>query len=877
MDIRETCIMSWKQSSVDLTKWSTIFVLLWTLTEVESNLCPYEGSNAPCICTRPAVAGNALDQCLNWATAPFYRKASASPIGLGELQIQSVDRDKTGQSNLHELGYCKLRHPGQAQHIPLGYVAGKNASVAISHLYSHPNYGLVGVNVTTHAIARFGKEGHYQDDYRQYVPECHCFIRIEEVTSNGWVRVLDDWTLWMGITTRSRFAIPHSYFWQYTESAEQDVNGWPLLKLRTPRPPEKLLFQRHLDFRIVTLANLTKMYPHGFKDFYSESYQYLLSLSAKRFTNPNRYPQSRWLKTGQRHGQDAVPPDYVHHILVAVMYYLADHASVSVECSMEIRHKQVALGFAQFPGEEDVLSIPYDMSGYAQSWKKLSPVLMNKPRNGGRFACKFTPGSPRPSSVGPAYVWMSMAQTLKRNVQPPAHLRTTGQGLTVLYSTDKHHAIHEGTGLTTQKEVTTFPVTRATNFHPLENYPAMWGKECETKRQNGQCHKRMVDIETKIRYEDSFYDPYQNRSTLPDHTQSVVFFPPTTKRERRQVFAALAVVTGFAVQGVVDYAAYKGIQGLEQELNDDMNTRAVANNVRFRQADTAIGNLSRQIQDLNSKVEQLSESETATVQLLLKTVKTQALEDAVLQEQISSNQRTLVVLSRAHLQESTLNRKKSDAQTFLLKTITAALTGTTKKFLSAGVAYSWQLKQGLLQLQTIEQQLQPIYHTDYRFIRNKLVNLTCSDILEESIAVQNKIDEIASEVQTHLIKAQNFSVTMNATRPKPIMVEFVPELTNLSVHESGKRMKEAFENVMKHPTQVIETTINKTFGFFDKILEHPFKIILGLGLSIVLSIVVVAIIKAVYKRHHNRSVEDKAYAMVTRMGKSRFSDKLTSS
>ena len=81
---------------------------------------------------------------------------------------------------------------------------------------------------------------------------------------------------------------------------------------------------------------------------------------------------------------------------------------------------------------------------------------------------------------------------------------------------------------------------------------------------------------------------------MPDHTQSAVFFPPplSDKREKRQVFAALAIVTAFAVQGVVDYAGYKGIQGLEQELNDDMNTRVVANNMRFRQADTAIGNLS---------------------------------------------------------------------------------------------------------------------------------------------------------------------------------------------------------------------------------------------------------------------------------------------
>jgi len=858
------------QGRADMKVWSILFALLRILVKVKSNPCPHAGSDTPCICIRHAVDGNAQDQCINWATAPFYRKATAQSVGLGELQIKGVNRDKGSQPNLKELGYCKLRQPGQAHHIPLGYVAGKNVNATVSHIYSHPHYGLVGVNATTHAIARFGREGHYQNDYRQYVPECHCFIRLEKVTSNGWVRVLDDWTLWMGIATRGRLGIPHKYFWQYTDPKENDVYGWPLLKLKTPRPPEKLLFQRHLDFRVVTLVNLTKMYPQGFKDFYPESYQYLQSLSARRSSDPNKHPQPRWLRTGQRHGQDAVPPDYIHHILVAVMYYLADHASVSMECTMEILNKQVALGFAERPGEENVLSIPYDLSGYAQSWQKLSPILMNRPRNGGRFACKFIPGVPRPSSVGPAYVWMHMARTLKFDVLPPSHLSTTGQGLMVLHSTQENHPIHEGIGLTTREEVNTFSITRATNFHPLENYPAMWGNGCEIKRQNGKCHKRMVDIETEIRYEDSFYDPYQNQSILPDHTQSVAFLPPLSsdKREKRQVFAALAIVTAFAVQGVVDYAGYKGIQGLEQELNDDMNTRAVANNVRFRQADTAIGNLSRQIQDLNSKVEQLSESETATIQLLLQTVRTQALEDAVLQEQISANQQTLVTLARAHLQESNLNRRQSDAQTFLLKTITAALTGTTKKFLAAGVAYSWQLKQGLIRLQAIEQQLQPIYHTNYWLIRKKLANLTCSEILGRSSDLQDRLNELASEVQLHLEKAQNLSAKINATRPQPIVVEYIPELTNLSLHESGERMKKAFETVMKHPVKAIVDTIDTGLGFFDDIFKHPLKVILMVGLTIILLGIAMAVIRKGCKWHRNKSEVDKAYAMIARIGKS---------
>jgi len=172
-----------------------------------------------------------------------------------------------------------------------------------------------------------------------------------------------------------------------------------------------------------------------------------------------------------------------------------------------------------------------------------------------------------------------------------------------------------------------------------------------------------------------------------------------------------------------------------------------------------------------------------------------------------------------------------------------------------------------LRLQAIEQQLQPIYQNSYRSIRNQLVNLTCSDILGKSVALRDEMNKIVRDVQTHLEGTRNLSKAMNATRPKPIMIEYVPELTNLSVHESGKRMREAFEDVIKHPTQVIEGTETKVLGFFDDIFKHPLKIIMGLGLIIVLSITVIAIIR-VYKRHHNRPVEDKAYAMIAKMGKS---------
>ena len=373
----------------------------------------------------------------------------------------------------------------------------------------------------------------------------------------------------------------------------------------------------------------------------------------------------------------------------------------------------------------------------------------------------------------------------------------------------------------------------------------MWGDKCQEKRRDAKCHKRMVDIETKIRYEDSFYDPYNNQSVLRDHTQSVVFFPPSQNsiRDKRQLFAALAIVTAFAVQGVVDYAGYEGIQGVEQELNDQMNTRAVANNVRFRQANNAIGNLSRQIQDLNSRVEELSESEVATIRLLLQTVKTQALEDKVLQQQISSNQRTLVTLAKAHLKEATLNRVQSDAQTFLLKTVTNALSNTSREFLKSGIAYSWQLQQGMLRLQALERQLKPIYQTDYRMIKQKLNNLTCEGILGRSLPFTKNLDALTIKIQDHLDKATNLSIEINQTRPEPIKIDYVPELSNLSLHNSGKMMKQAFDKVITQPVNAIEKVGQDAIGFAEKVLGNPFRIIIG----VVVIIIVIMILTTGFK------------------------------
>ena len=107
---------------------------------------------------------------------------------------------------------------------------------------------------------------------------------------------------------------------------------------------------------------------------------------------------------------------------------------------------------------------------------------------------------------------------------------------------------------------------------------------------------------------------------------------------------------------------------------------------------------------MNFKVEELSEEDAATVQLLLRTIKTQALENELLQSQIGENNRALVAMSKAHLQVATANRKQSDAQTYLFKTIVSALQ-KSKPFLQQGIGYTWKLHEGLMHLQGVGKQL----------------------------------------------------------------------------------------------------------------------------------------------------------------------------
>jgi len=76
------------------------------------------------------------------------------------------------------------------------------------------------------------------------------------------------------------------------------------------------------------------------------------------------------------------------------------------------------------------------------------------------------------------------------------------------------------------------------------------------------------------------------------------------------------------------------------------------------------------------------------------------------------------------------------------------------------------------------------------------------------------------------------------------------------------------ENKTIYLTQTTKDTINKELGFFDNISKQPLKIILVIGLSLVLLIISIAIVRKCYKCYRSLSVENQPYAMIARIGKS---------
>ena len=93
-------------------------------------------------------------------------------------------------------------------------------------------------------------------------------------------------------------------------------------------------------------------------------------------------------------------------------------------------------------------------------------------------------------------------------------------------------------------------------------------------------------------------------------------------------------------------------------------------------------------------------------------------------------------------------------------------------------------------------------------------------------------------------------------------------VTTPSTQGSITKVEVDAENETIYLTQTTKDAIDKEQGFFDDISKQPLKIILVIGLSLVLLIISIAIVRKCYKCYHSLSIENQAYATVIKIGKS---------
>jgi len=849
------------------TKMITSVVLLTIKGDAYTNECDCPPSSTTCsspqklpvqcYCAEESYLGSRTEKtCLQWqinALEPLMYSTTLKSLGKAYI-TDSRKVDVTGPTLLSQ-GYCPLKLPLPSRKVHLGYIAGLATNYTVDQVYAHPHFGLVGVNTTNHAQARFGKDAIYKSNYSFYEQDCHYFAEIVAPTAYGWTRLFDDFTLWVGFKERANLDIYNilspelteprkwAYRHKYQLTRRKAPDGGDITTMKEPRPSEVLVFDRQLDHRKLTAINAMERWQKGVRDFAWMPASQVRNVLKHSYENKieSRVKAINWTQPRNE------LPRYVKSITQRVTSYLGKYATVSMTCSYQIKNttlKKLTL-------YDHYIEIPYVLTGYAKSMTKVGPWFGWAA--GSSLRCDFTPGSSRPTSTGPPFLWIHQDKPISLTAWQLKEYTTVNREdhtplkLTTIVSHGNYTHLREMGGSQINPNAVTISTGGA---HDINEYPVMWGKNCPEKQTTAKCNKTMVDLETKIRYNKSFYDPYQNRSIIPDSNQNAIFFPPhDAGRDKRQVFAAIAIVTAFAVQGAVDYAGYEGIQGIEQELNDEMNTRADRNNVRFRQADSAIGRLSGQIQDLNAKVAQLSEEDATTVELLLSNVKTQAQENILLQQQIEKNNRVLVDLSRAHLREATANRQMDDAATFLLKTVVSVLN-QSKPFLQQDIGYNWQLNNGLIHLQGVEKQLINVLGTNGNETYQDLINETCERFAAE-IQQQNHLEaerKLQQDIETHLAKIRNETKLINATAPEPIVIHYAPELNNLSRHNSGEIMKKAFEKVITHPIKTVEKVGKEAIGLVTKILGHPLKIPLTIAIVAILVVILVALAKKLIER-----------------------------
>ena len=126
-----------------------------------------------------------------------------------------------------------------------------------------------------------------------------------------------------------------------------------------------------------------------------------------------------------------------------------------------------------------------------------------------------------------------------------------------------------------------------------------------------------------------------------------------------------------------------------------------------------------------------------------------------------------------------------------------------------------------------------------------LINETCSQFTAE-IQQQNHLEaerKLQQDIATHLSKTRNETRLINVTAPEPIVIHYVPELDNLSLHNSGEIMKKAFEKVITHPIKTVEKVGKEAASLVTKILGHPLKILLTIAAIATLVVILVVLAK----------------------------------
>jgi len=234
-----------------------------------------------CYCAEESYLGSRTEKTgLQWqinALEPLIYPPTSQPLGKAYI-TGSNKVDATGPTLLNQ-GYYPLKQPLPLREVHLGYIAGLATNSTVDQIYAHPHFGSVGVNTTTHAQARFGKDAIYKSNYSFYVKDCHCFAEIVAPTAYGWTRLFDDITLWIGFTERANLDIYNilspelteprnwAYRHKYQLTGRKAPDGGDITAMKKPRPPEVLVFDRHLDHRKLTAVNAIERWKKEVRDF----------------------------------------------------------------------------------------------------------------------------------------------------------------------------------------------------------------------------------------------------------------------------------------------------------------------------------------------------------------------------------------------------------------------------------------------------------------------------------------------------------------------------------------------------------------------------------------------------------------------------------